>query len=75
MTIDIDRQIKCVAREIALRRNVYPKWTVSVNGRKPRMTEAEAAEEIAAMEAVIETLKTVKSGSLPASYPRSEMNE
>lgn len=55
MTVSIEDQIKCVAREIAMRRNVYPKWVDS-----KRMKQEAADREIAAMEAVIETLKKVK---------------
>lgn len=55
MSVAIDDQIKCVAREIAMRKNVYPKWVA--NGR---MKQEAADREIAGMEAVIETLKAVK---------------
>lgn len=51
----LDEQIKCVGREIGLRRNVYPKFVKS-----KRMTQAEADYQIACMEAVYETLKQLK---------------
>jgi hypothetical protein len=51
--VSIDDQIKCVAREIALRRTCYPRWVM--NGK---MKDAQALWELAAMEAVLETLKS-----------------
>ena len=51
----LDEQIRCVGREIGLRKNVYPKFIAS-----KRMTQADADREIAAMEAVYETLKRLK---------------
>ena len=48
----LDEQIKCVGREIGMRKNVYPRWVA--NGK---MTQAKADHEIAAMEATLETLK------------------
>ena len=57
MAIDVgtlEAQIKCVRRELALRRNAYPRWVKS-----GRMKEAEAVREIETMEAVLETLQTV----------------
>ena len=50
--IGIEKQIACVEREIALRRRVYPKFIAS-----GRMKDTTAAWEIAAMEAVLDTLK------------------
>lgn len=51
MSVSIERQIQCVKREIAMRKNVYPNW-VSAG----RMKDRKAKEEIEAMEAVLETL-------------------
>ena len=48
----IDEQIKSVAREIAIRKNVYPKWVAS-----GRMKLNESEKEIKMMEAVLDTLK------------------
>lgn len=48
-------QIACVEREIAMRRRVYPRWV----GAK-RMTAAKAAAEIATMESVLSTLKSME---------------
>ncbi len=53
--IPIDEQVAAARRELAMRRNVYPKW---VDSR--RMTQDKADREIAAMEAIIETLELVK---------------
>lgn len=55
MSVPIADQIKCVGREIGMRRGVYPKWVEQ--GRK---TQAEADAEIAAMEAAYATLKWVE---------------
>ena len=48
-------QLACVRRELALRRNVYPKWV-----RDGRMAQAEANEEIATMEAVLANIEKLK---------------
>ena len=50
--IGLPDQIKAVEREIVMRRRVYPRW---VSGG--RMSQAKADAEIAAMEAVLATLK------------------
>jgi len=42
-------KLKCVRRELAMRRNVYPKW-VSSN----RMKQEQADHEIAVMATVVE---------------------
>lgn len=52
MTVALADQIACVKREIAMRRHVYPRWV-----EQQRMTQAKADAEIAAMEAVLDTLK------------------
>jgi hypothetical protein len=51
----LDEQIKCVGREIGMRRNVYPKFILS-----KRMTQEKADHEIACMESVYETLKRLQ---------------
>lgn len=53
--IALKAQLACVRREISMRKRVYPR-AIDEN----RMTEAEAAKEIAAMEAVYETLCQVQ---------------
>lgn len=50
--IPITEQIKCVERELALRRRVYPRQ-ISAH----RMSQITADREIAAMTAVLETLR------------------
>ena len=50
--VSLEDQIKCVAREIALRKSCYPKWVQS-----RRMTEKLADWELDAMRAVMQTLK------------------
>lgn len=50
--IPLAMQIRCVGREIGLRRRVYPRWVA-----EKRMTQADADHELAAMEAVLDTLK------------------
>ena len=58
--ITIERQIKCLQREIAMRKRVYPNWV-----RDERMTQADANEEIATMQAALETVRLHESqGSL-----------
>lgn len=51
---ELERQVACVRREIALRRRVYPKWVAA--GRMPK---AKADTEIAEMEAVLATVTKV----------------
>jgi hypothetical protein len=53
--ITLADQIKCVAREIALRKAAYPGWVAN-----RRLTQAKADREIAAMEAVLGTLKRLE---------------
>lgn len=55
MTVSIEDQIKCVARELALRRNVYKGFVA-----RGKMTQITADKEIEAMTAVIETLKALR---------------
>ena len=53
--IPLADQIKCVGREIGLRKNVYPKRIA-----RGLMTDAEATREMATMEAVLESLKRIE---------------
>lgn len=48
---ELERQIKCVRRELAFRRNVYPKFIA-----KGTMKQEEADRERAAMQSVLDTL-------------------
>jgi hypothetical protein len=50
----IGELIKCAEREVAMRRNVYPKWIV-----QKRMTEEKAAWELAAMEEIAQVLRVL----------------
>ena len=50
--IPIAEQIKCVEREIELRRRVYPRRIAD-----RRMSQAQADKQIAAMSAVLDSLK------------------
>lgn len=51
MQVTLNDQIKCVQREIAMRKACYSKW---VDGN--RMKQDMADKELAAMEAVLDTL-------------------
>lgn len=50
--VPLPDQIKCVSREIALRKACYPKWISS-----GKMKPTEALKELSAMQAVLETLQ------------------
>lgn len=52
--IGLTEQVACAEREVAMRRRVYPRW---VEAKK--MTQQKADHEIAAMEKIAETLKTL----------------
>lgn len=52
--IPLGRQIRCVKREISQRERCYPHWVI-----QQRMTQDQADAELAAMKAVLETLKRV----------------
>lgn len=52
--ISIRDQVACVGRELGMRKRCYPKWVSS-----ERMTQKEADQEIAAMEAVYKTMREV----------------
>lgn len=45
-------QIKCAERELAMRRNVYPKLVIT-----KRMNQEKADKEINGMEAIVATLR------------------
>lgn len=55
--IPITEQIRAVEREIAMRERVYPTWV-----QNKRMTQRKADDELAAMRAVLETLRGVERG-------------
>lgn len=50
----IEQQIACVEREVKMRHRVYPRWVAD-----GRMTQQKADAEIAAMEAVLQTLQAM----------------
>jgi len=52
--VSLADQIASVNREIGMRRRVYPSWV-----RQKKMTEGQVDAEIAAMEAVAETLRAL----------------
>ena len=52
-------KLKCVERELALRRNVYPKWVA-----QGKMTQAAAAKEIQIMEDIANDYRGKISASL-----------
>lgn len=54
--VSIEDQIACVEREIKMREAVYPRW---VNAKPPKMTAKTAEHQLAAMRAVLDTLKAV----------------
>lgn len=51
----LDQQLQCVHREIEMRRRVYPAWV-----RNGRMKEDKADYEIACMESVYETVRSLR---------------
>ena len=55
--ITLAQQIACLKREIAMRKNVYPKWVSS-----QKMRQSEADYEIAAMTAALHTLMGMVTG-------------
>jgi hypothetical protein len=56
--ITIDEQLKCVEREIGMRKRVYPRW---VEGG--RMTQVKADSEMKSMEAVADTLRGIQANT------------
>jgi len=55
--VPLNLQIKCGARELALRKRCYPRWVAH-----KRIKEDEAAREIERMEAVLDTLQALAGG-------------
>jgi hypothetical protein len=56
--MNMQEQIKCAARELAMRRNVYPKWVEA-----GRMSKVKASFETDAMAAILETLKALEANN------------
>lgn len=59
--IDLPKQIACVEREIGFRERVYRRWVEA-----GKMKQEKADYEIAAMKAVIETLKAEQAKRQPS---------
>ena len=55
MNISIAEQITSVEREIRMREKVYPRWV-----ERKKLSQAKADHEMAAMHAVLETLRKVQ---------------
>ena len=58
---EIEEQIQCAERELAMRKSAYPKWI-----RSGRMTQAKADHEIRVMAGIVQTLKKLE-GCISAS--------
>lgn len=65
VSVSLDEQIKCVVREIALRRAVYPGFVA-----KGKLRQEVAEREQAAMMAVLDTLKKLKAVQDPESWQK-----
>lgn len=59
-TVTLARMIQAAEREVAMRVKAYPHMTA-----KGRMTKAEADEEIHAMQAIVEVLRTMQAAGVP----------
>lgn len=55
--MSIDAMIKCARREQAMRERVYPRLVAA-----GKLTEEKAADEIATMAAIVDTLQHLKDG-------------
>lgn len=53
--VSLDEQIKCVGRELGMRKALYPRWV-----DQKKMTQEKADAELKAMEAVYVTLKLLQ---------------
>lgn len=62
--VDLPKQIACVAREIGFRERVYHRWVAA-----GKMRQEKADYEIAAMKAVLETLKVEQAKRQPSLIP------
>lgn len=66
--VTLEQQIACVARELKRRRKIYPTWI-----EKKKVNENAANQEIAAMEAILNTLTDLAIHK--SSSPRTEGRE
>ncbi len=55
MKVSITVQVQCVERELNMRKTLYPRWVES-----GKMSQQKAKREIDAMQATLETLKTLE---------------
>ncbi len=55
VSVSLNRQIECIEREIRYRRYVYPKRVAA-----GKLSQAKADDEIAVMEAIVKTLRSLK---------------
>jgi hypothetical protein len=67
MTVSLDDQVACVRRELGLRQRLYPRWVAD-----GKMTADQAAKEINAMKAVLDTVAGLarRQDNLPLEEPR-----
>lgn len=65
--IPLAAQIACVEREIAMRERVYPRWV-----SEKRMPQKKADDEMAAMRAVLRTLRGIAEAPDPISQALNE---
>lgn len=56
--ITLDDEIKEIERELALRKQLYPKWS---QGPSAKMKPIEASQRIATLEVTLKRLKNLKS--------------
>lgn len=59
-TVTLPRMIQAAEREVTMRRKAYPHMVA-----KKRMTAEEAAEEINAMQGIVEVLRVMQSAGVP----------
>lgn len=59
--IPLANQIACAAREVRMRARVYPRWVAT-----GKMSQEEATREIAAMQAIVQTLTAARDAQPPA---------
>lgn len=60
IAITLDQQIKEAARELALRRKLYPRWLDT-----DKMDIDDAEHRLATMEAILNTLKNIQDITVP----------
>ena len=69
MQISLSDQIKCVEREINMRRRIYPRRVINKT-----MTEGEKDREIATMQAVLNTLILAQRAHFHHSFNQNQEN-